>query len=36
MNTEQYIKNLNVPTAKVDIVLDSDAFNEVDDQFALA
>lgn len=36
MNTEQYIKNLNVPTTKVDVVLDTDTFNEVDDQFALA
>ena len=36
MTTEQYIKNLQVPTGKVDVVLDTDTFNEVDDQFALS
>lgn len=33
---EQYIKNLEVPSGKVDVVLDTDAFNEIDDQFAIA
>lgn len=36
MNTEQYFKNLNVPASKIDVVLDTDTFNEVDDQFAIA
>ena len=36
MNLEQYIKNLEVPKGKIDVVLDTDAYNEVDDQFALA
>lgn len=30
------IKNLEVPKARVDVVIDSDAYNEVDDQFAIA
>lgn len=36
MNREDYIKNLEVPKHQVDVVLDSDMFNEVDDQFALS
>lgn len=36
MNTEQYFKNLNVPSTPVDVVLDTDTFNEIDDQFAIA
>ena len=36
MTKEQYVKNLSVPTGKVDVVLDTDAFNEIDDQFAIA
>ncbi len=36
MNAEQYFKNLNVPITKVDLVLDTDTFNEIDDQFAIA
>lgn len=36
MNIGQYFNNLNVPTTKVDIVLDTDTYNEVDDQFAIA
>ena len=36
MTKEQYIKNLSVPTGRVDVVLDTDAFNEIDDQFAIA
>lgn len=32
----QYLKNLEVPKDPVDVVLDTDAYNEVDDQFAIA
>ena len=30
------IKRLEKPKGKVDVVLDTDTFNEIDDQFALA
>lgn len=36
MDDFQRIKNLSVPTGKVDVVLDTDAYNEIDDQFAIA
>lgn len=36
MKTEQLIKNLEVPKGKIDVVLDTDAYNEIDDQFAIA
>ena len=36
MNQEQFLKNLNVPTGIVDVILDTDAYNEVDDQYAIA
>ena len=36
MNIEQYMKNLMPPEGKVDIVLDTDAYNEIDDQFAIS
>ncbi len=36
MTKEQYIKNLSVPQRKIDVVLDTDAFNEIDDQFAIS
>ena len=36
MTTEQLLKNLEVPTGKVDVVLDTDTYNEIDDQFAAA
>jgi len=36
MKTEQYFKNLEVPTGKIDVILDTDTYNEIDDQFALA
>jgi len=36
MTKEQYLKNLSVPAGPVDVVLDTDAFNEIDDQFAIA
>lgn len=32
---EAYLKNLEVPTGRIDAVLDTDTYNEVDDQFAL-
>ena len=36
MTNEQRTKNLSVPSDKVDVVLDTDAYNEIDDQFAIA
>lgn len=36
MKRESYYKNLQAPTKRVDVVIDTDTFNEVDDQFALA
>lgn len=36
MTTEQYIKNLTTPVGAVDVILDTDAYNEIDDQFAIA
>lgn len=36
MTNEQRIKNLAAPTGQVDVVLDTDAYNEIDDQFAIA
>ena len=36
MNIEQRMKNLSVPSGKIDVVLDTDAFNEIDDQFAIS
>jgi len=36
MDQKQYLKNLEVPKRKVDVILDSDMFNEIDDQFALS
>ncbi len=35
MTREQLLKNLKVPTGKIDVVLDTDAYNEIDDQFAI-
>lgn len=35
MTQEQYFKNLSTPTGKIDVVLDTDAYNEIDDQFAV-
>ncbi len=32
----QYFKNLSVPSGVVDVVIDSDAANELDDQFAIS
>lgn len=36
MTLEQKLKNLDVPKGKIDVVLDTDAYNEIDDQFAIA
>lgn len=36
MNNEQRIRNLNVPCGVVDAILDTDTYNEIDDQYALA
>lgn len=36
MTEAQFLKNLNVPEGKVDIVLDTDTYNEIDDQYAIA
>ena len=36
MNDELRIRNLSVPKGSIDVVLDTDTFNEIDDQFALA
>ena len=36
MELEQFYQNLQVPKHRVDVVIDSDTFNEVDDQFAIS
>lgn len=36
MTNEQRIKNLSVPGGMIDVVLDTDAYNEIDDQYAIA
>jgi len=36
MTENQYFKNLSVPQGKIDVVLDTDTYNEIDDQFAMA
>lgn len=36
MTDEQRLRNLNVPEGPVDLVLDTDAYNEIDDQFAIS
>lgn len=36
MKKEQLLKNLQAPTGPVDLVLDTDTYNEIDDQFAIA
>ena len=36
ISNEQRMKNLSVPTGKFDVVLDTDACNEIDDQFAIS
>ena len=36
MTQEQFLKNMTVPKGKIDVVLDTDAYNEVDDQYAIS
>ena len=36
MTREQFLKNLERPRGMIDVVLDTDAYNEIDDQFAIA
>lgn len=36
MRMDQFYKNLSVPTGKIDVVLDTDAYNEIDDQYAIS
>lgn len=36
MDYNQFIKNLTPPRGKIDIVLDTDAYNEIDDQYAIS
>lgn len=36
MTREQYFKNLDVPYGKIDVILDTDTYNEIDDQYAIA
>ncbi|MCL2815491.1 MAG: nucleoside hydrolase [Oscillospiraceae bacterium] len=36
MDTITLIKNLERPKSKIDVILDTDAYNEIDDQFAIA
>ena len=36
LTTEQRVKMLRCPAEAADMVLDTDAYNEIDDQFAIA
>ena len=36
MQEFEIIRNLSVPDKRVDVVLDTDAFNEIDDQYAIS
>jgi len=36
MKTAELLKLLEVPSGKIDVVLDTDTFNEIDDQYAVA
>lgn len=36
MTQQQYFKNLTPPRGMIDVVLDTDAYNEIDDQFAIS
>ena len=36
MDTITLIKNLERPISSIDVILDTDAYNEIDDQFAIA
>ncbi len=36
MTRSQFLKNISTPTGRIDVVIDTDACNEVDDQFAIS
>ena len=36
MNEKQYLENLTAPEGKIDFILDTDAFNEIDDLYAVS
>ena len=36
LTREQLIRNLEPPRGRVDVILDTDTFNEADDQYALS
>ena len=36
LTNEQRLRMLEVPTGLVDVVIDTDAYNEIDDQFAIS
>ena len=36
MTNEARIRNLEPPRGKIDVVLDTDAYNEIDDQYTIA
>ena len=36
MKNEQFMSNLKTPDRMVDVILDTDAYNEIDDQFAIS
>lgn len=36
MEISKFLNNLKCPEGKIDVILDTDAYNEVDDQFAIA
>jgi len=36
LTKEQLFKNLSVPEGPIDVILDTDAFNEIDDQYAIS
>jgi hypothetical protein len=36
MTSEQRMINLSAPKGNIDVVIDTDAYNEIDDQFAIA
>lgn len=35
MTQDRLFMNLSAPKGKVDVILDTDAYNEIDDQFAI-
>lgn len=36
MTLDNYFRNLAVPKGRIDVILDTDAYNEIDDQYAIA